>query len=182
MQQTTYIAFLRAINVGGHVVKMERLRELLTELGFADVRTYIQSGNVFFESSETDEAALTKKIEQHLLQALGYEVATFLRTIPQLEASLAQAPFESIELTPDTRHYILFLSQPLPADFTLPYTSPKGDFEFLSATEGEVFLILRLINDRPGNPTAFIEKQGNLKATARFYHTTQKILEAAKNT
>ena len=83
----TYIAFLRAINVAGRTVKMARLRELFAELGFANVRSYIQSGNVFFETDETDRALLTGMIAGHLLQALGYEVGVFLRTIPEVERS-----------------------------------------------------------------------------------------------
>ena len=69
-----YIALLRGINVGGHLVKMERLRDLFMELGFTHVRTYIQSGNVFFETTQTDRKGVSQTIEQHLHQALGYEV------------------------------------------------------------------------------------------------------------
>ena len=78
-----YVAFLRAINVGGHVVKMERLRALFEELGLTSVETFIASGNVIFES-RASAASLEKKIAKHLADALGYEVATFLRTIPEL--------------------------------------------------------------------------------------------------
>src|SRR5579872_787535 len=74
-----YIAFLRGINVGGHTVKMERLRQLFTELGLAHVRTYIQSGNVFFETTDSDRARVTGTIEEHLHKVLGYEVPVFLR-------------------------------------------------------------------------------------------------------
>ncbi len=91
METTKYIAFLRGINIGGHNIKMERLRELFSQLGFADVRSYIQTGNIFFETTETDRAALARKIELHLFAALGYEVPTFLRTVRETtdEAELA---------------------------------------------------------------------------------------------
>ncbi|HEV2405968.1 MAG TPA: DUF1697 domain-containing protein, partial [Ktedonobacterales bacterium] len=75
-----YIALLRGVNVGGHVVKMERLRALFAELGLSNVRTYIQSGNVFFDTEQTDRVALTASIEEHLRAALGYAVPVFLRT------------------------------------------------------------------------------------------------------
>ena len=74
-----HIAFLRAINVGGHTVTMDRLRELFEELGLKDVETFIASGNVIFRSP-AKPAALESKIERHLHQALGYEVATFIRS------------------------------------------------------------------------------------------------------
>ncbi len=177
---TTYIAFLRAINVGGHVVKMERLRELFTELGFSNVRTFIQSGNVFFETAETDRIKLAKLIEDRLQAVLGYEVATMLCTIPELIAILEKAPFKTMEPTPDTRHYIIFTARPILTDEKFPFVSPKNDFEILGTTPQAAFVLMRLINDRPGNPAAYIEKTYGMKATGRFYHTTLKILEAAQ--
>ena len=78
------VAFLRAINVGGRTVKMDYLRSLFEDLGFADVETFIASGNVVFESKSKGVEALAKKIESRLGGALGYEVATFLRTDAQI--------------------------------------------------------------------------------------------------
>lgn len=88
-----YIAFLRAINVGGHTVKMDYLRTLFAALDFAQVATFIASGNVLFETRETDTAALERRIEQQLRAALGYEVATFLRTPTEVAAVAAHQPF-----------------------------------------------------------------------------------------
>lgn len=88
-----YVALLRAINVGGHVVKMEKLRALFDELGFADVETVIASGNVLFTSSARSAAALEVKIERHLEQSLGYEVATFIRTPDEMLAVAEYDPF-----------------------------------------------------------------------------------------
>ena len=85
-----YIAFLRAINVGGHNVKMEQLRALFEAMGFSNVETFIASGNVIFESDNPEVSGLLeKKIEKELQQALGYAVATFLRTPAEL-AELAE--------------------------------------------------------------------------------------------
>ncbi len=181
MKQTTYIAFLRGINVGGHRVRMERLRELFTELGLGNVRSYIQTGNIFFETSDTNRAALTRKIEAHLAAALGYEVPAFLRTIAEVEHALRLDPFRHLAPTPDTRFLITFISRPLPAAFKLPLVSPKNDYEILQATPREVFSLLRRVGDRPSDPAALIEKNCGAKTTSRFYATTAKILEAAKN-
>lgn len=63
MGTVKYIALLRGVNIGGHQVKMEQLRELFRELGFSSVRSYIQTGNVFFETTDSNRAALTRKIE-----------------------------------------------------------------------------------------------------------------------
>ena len=88
-----YVALLRAINVGGHVVKMDRLRALFEELGFQNVETFIASGNVIFQCRSAKPAALEQRIERHLEAALGYAVATILRTPDELAAVAAYEPF-----------------------------------------------------------------------------------------
>ena len=93
-----YVAFLRAINVGGHTVKMDQLRTLFEAVGFAGVETFIASGNVIFQSKSTNTASLEKKIEQHLLKVLGYEVRTFVRAIAELAAVANHQPFSEVEL------------------------------------------------------------------------------------
>jgi uncharacterized protein (DUF1697 family) len=87
---TRYAAFLRAINVGGHVVKMERLRTIFEELGLANVSTFIASGNVLFDAQAKRPAALEQKIGKALRAALGYDVAVFLRTAAEVNAICAR--------------------------------------------------------------------------------------------
>src|SRR6266496_5246361 len=79
-QMQRSIALLRAINVGGHTVKMDQLRTLFVALGYANVTTYIASGNVIFETPPTSTQVLEAQIERHLRDALGYEVLAFIRT------------------------------------------------------------------------------------------------------
>lgn len=109
-----YLAFLRGINVGGHRVKMDHLRELFEQLGLQQVETFIASGNVIFETTATDEPALEQKIEAHLHQALGYAVDTFLRTPADLAGVAAHQPFTAEELAKDghTLH-VVFLRKHL---------------------------------------------------------------------
>ena len=179
---TTHIALLRGINVGGHRVKMERLRALFGELELTNVRSFIQTGNIFFETSETDLAALAVRIEAHLEANLGYAVPTFLRTPAELERALSPNPFAAIEIeiTPETRTLVVFTAQPIECE--LPLRSPHGNIQLLSATAGELFVVYRLSNGRPPNITAFLKrtfgKPAN-KTTTRFYDTTLRILSAA---
>jgi uncharacterized protein (DUF1697 family) len=106
-----YVAFLRAINVGGHTVKMDHLRNLFTGLGFADVETFIASGNVIFNSTSKSSRALEKKIENCLLEALGYEVATFIRSRSELADIAQYKPFSDSELSaPGHSLYIGFMA------------------------------------------------------------------------
>lgn len=84
------IAFLGGINVGGHRVKMERLKELFEELKLTEVETFIASGNVLFRQKPT--AALEARLERHLEAALGYAVPTYLRTLAEVETAVREQP------------------------------------------------------------------------------------------
>jgi uncharacterized protein (DUF1697 family) len=106
---TRYVAFLRAINVGGHVVKMEKLCALFEGMGAANVATFIASGNVIFDTSRRNAAALEAEIEGQLQKALGYPVTTFLRSIPEVKAIAAHCPFAPSELGGGATLFIGFL-------------------------------------------------------------------------
>ena len=90
-----YVAFLRAINVGGHVVKMDQLRDLFSGLKFSNVETFIASGNVIFDTKAAPDQKLEQKIEKHLESALGYEVGTFVRSIEEIRAISVYQAFSS---------------------------------------------------------------------------------------
>ncbi|MET9403074.1 DUF1697 domain-containing protein [Kitasatospora sp. NPDC002965] len=182
---TTYIAFLRAVNVGGRTVRMERLRALFAELGLERVGSYIQSGNVFFAADAlgpADRAALTDRIEQHLADSLGYPVPVLLRTVDEVEAVLAAEPFAGVEVTPDIRLTVNFLSEPLPTDFPVPYTSPKGDYEVIGADAGTAYVVVHLKDGKWVTSGSLFGKSYRGAATSRFLHTTVKILAAARKT
>ena len=93
MASVRYVAFLRAINVGGHIVKMDQLRKIFASMRLQNVETFIASGNVIFEAAG-DARALERKIEKGLATALGYEVEVFLRSIAELSAIAQHEPFE----------------------------------------------------------------------------------------
>ena len=88
-----YVALLKAINVGGHVVKMEALRDLFADLRFSGVETFISSGNVIFETKSSGDRKLEMKIEKHLEAKLGYEVGTFVRSMEEIHAISVYKPF-----------------------------------------------------------------------------------------
>lgn len=88
-----YVAFLRAVNVGGRVVKMDELRGHFTAAGFTNVETFIASGNVIFDTPAKAGPALEGKIETALKKALGYDVPAFVRTLEQTATAAARQPF-----------------------------------------------------------------------------------------
>ncbi len=180
MSEMTYVALLRGINVGGHTIKMDQLRGHFSQLGFGNVRSYIQTGNVFFDSPEQDRANLRTTIESHLLESLGYDVPTCLRTVDELEQVVALDPFQGIDVTADMRLSVNFLAEPTTARLPIPYRTPDGAYELIGQTPSEAFVVWYLQNGRPGNSYGAIEKQLGVPATSRFWHTTGKILAAAK--
>ena len=108
-----YAAFLRAVNVGGHVVKMDALKKLFVKLGFTNVETFIASGNVVFETPSRAAGALEQRIGSAIERALGYEVVTFLRTSNELADIAAYVPFRKPVDTPT--FLVGFLHSPLNA-------------------------------------------------------------------
>jgi uncharacterized protein (DUF1697 family) len=109
-----HIAFLRGVNVGGHQVPMAKLRTELTDLGFTEVETLINSGNVaFVDDSRRKPSTIEKAVETHLREWLGYDVATFLRSPKELAAVAECAPFP--ELPTNGTVHVHFLKAAPPA-------------------------------------------------------------------
>lgn len=89
-----YVALLRGINLGGHKkIKMEELRASLAAMGFDDVKTYIQSGNVVFKTAKISDKALSRKIEATILSKFGHSVSVIIRTADEIKQVIANNPF-----------------------------------------------------------------------------------------
>ena len=112
-----YIAFLRGINLGNRRLKMDDLRARFEELKFADVSTFIASGNVIFASKVADRRKLEKQIQDHLLASFGYGVDTFVRTRAEVAAIAAFRPFSKADFeNPAHTVYVSLLTDPLAAE------------------------------------------------------------------
>jgi uncharacterized protein (DUF1697 family) len=171
-----YIAFLRAINVGGHTVKMNQLRELFAAIELVNVETFIASGNVIFEAPEANAQALERRIERHLLGALGYAVATFLRTPAELAAVARYQPFAPDELAAEgSSLYVAFLpAPPAEADHQklLAFRTPVDDFHIYGR---EVYWLRRARSGESTFSGAPLEKALGLPATMRNITTVKKL-------
>jgi len=171
-----YIAFLRAINVGGHTVKMDELRRLFTGLGFANVETFIASGNVIFDSPAKNSRSLEKKIETCLLAALGYEVATFVRSVPELLRVAHYRPFPDTELAVAGHTlYIGFMAaEPDSAakEKLLGLATKVDDFHLQGR---EVYWLCRVSFGESEVSGALLAKTLGLPATIRNSTTVRKI-------
>ncbi|MBL8992853.1 MAG: DUF1697 domain-containing protein, partial [Spirochaetia bacterium] len=108
-----YAAFLRAINVGGHTVKMDVLKKYFQDLGFTEIETFIASGNVVFSSNSKNISELEKQIEVLLHKSLGYEVATFIRLTSELPKIAAYKAFNPSELKNARAYNVAFVKNSL---------------------------------------------------------------------
>jgi uncharacterized protein (DUF1697 family) len=109
-----FVAFLRAVNVGGRVVKMDALKKHFEAMGFLEVESFIASGNVVFSSKGA--RGLDGKIAAALGRALGYEVSTFVRTIDEVVAAAAYEPFPKRDAARFPTYLFGFLSKNLDAE------------------------------------------------------------------
>lgn len=172
-----YVALLGGINVGGHRVSMQELRRHFESLGFSNVESVIASGNLVFETTARATRKLEQAIEQHLAQALGYEVATFLRSVPELAEVAAQKHFDLTKEPADAVLYVIFLrSRPEAAVEQSLRALGTGNDEARVGKQ-EVYWLRRA---RGKDSEIFGARMGKLltgKATARNMNTVRRIVD-----
>jgi uncharacterized protein (DUF1697 family) len=172
---TRYIAFLRAINVGGHTVKMDVLRQHFETLGFANVETFIASGNVIFESTAKNMRTLEKKIEQQLRDTLGYEVATFLRTEAELSAIATYQPFSAALLKTAQALNVAFLAEELGAAAQQKLQERVTDIDEFHVHGREIYWLCRKQQSESKFSNVMLEKTIGQASTIRGINTIQKM-------
>ena len=174
-----HVALLRAINVGGHIVKMSVLRECFESLGFREVETVIASGNVLFTASSTDAAALERRIERHLARELGYEVTTFLRSPAELAAIAAHRPFPDVPAVAAGQSLSVAFLKSAPAAparaALLELRTPTDEFH---VHRREAFWLCRGRTSDSKVSGARLEKAAGGPATVRNITTVRKLAEA----
>jgi uncharacterized protein (DUF1697 family) len=171
-----YVAFLRAINIGGRVVKMDRLRALFEEMGHSDVKTFIASGNVVFQSRSRSTAVLEKQIEKNLKRALGYEVATFVRSADEVVAIVDHAPFVESELSdPDHNLYVALLREAPAHECAKAMLKRRSDFDDFHINGREVYWLCRGRFSDSSTSSNELERTLRCAATVRNSNTLRKL-------
>lgn len=171
-----YVAFLRAINVGGHaIIKMVDLKKMFESAGLENVQTYIQSGNVIFESDQ-DSDSFVKQIESRLEKAVEYKIELFVRTMREVQAIAQKSPFKPEE---DETVFVSFLNKKpdkKSQQAMLTFRSDADDFAFKGCE------LYNLRRDRgksifSGN---LVEKTLKMPTTVRNLTTILKIVKKYK--
>jgi uncharacterized protein (DUF1697 family) len=170
------VALLRGINVGGNKkVLMADLKKAIEGLGFADVKTLLNTGNVIFEAPKMADAELIAALEGAFKKAFGFEIPTIVRPAAAIEALAKADPFKGVKVDENTRLYITFLGEKPESK-----TPPKPDdpcFRILKVTDGEVVSVLQLDpKNRTPEAMAILEKTYGKKVTTRNWNTVLKLL------
>ena len=170
---TAYAALLRGINVGGNKkIPMSALKALFEELGFAEVATYIQSGNVVFRAPKADASVIEKRIAE----VLGHEVTVILRTAAELSAAVEGNPFVSLKANLK-QLYVVYLDRK-PASGAVDGLDPdRSPGDRFSLAGRELYLDLGNGAGRTKLTLDYLERKLGVKGTARNWNTAQKLVD-----
>lgn len=177
---TQYVAFLRAINVGGHTVTKDRLIAVFESLELTHVETFIASGNVIFSTGKVARATLEKKIAAALETKLGYEVATFLRTEEEIAEVLKAQPFAQKMLSTATAYNIGFLHNALNSEQQKKLVAFRSKIDDLVAVGREVYWLCRKKQSESTINGGKLERALGLKVTFRSRSSLTKLAAKLK--
>jgi len=174
----TYIALLRGINVGGkHVLPMKELVSTLESMGYQDVQTYIQSGNVVFRSHNALDEKDAQEIGQEILSQKGFEPSVMLIDAPGFQEAITHNPYPTD--AGKALHFYFLESQPAEPDFER-MTSLRTDSEEFALGDGVFYLYAPQGIGRSKLATD-IEKSLGVAVTARNWNTVSKLAEMAQS-
>lgn len=172
-----YIALLRGINVGGNtMIRMSELKHTFAALGFANVVSYINSGNIAFDTRKTEEKKLVAKIEKAIEQDFGKKVSVMVREQEHIERVLANNPYDG-EFESHKEMHVLFLASELPpeAKQSLADAVPSGERFSIIGREIYCHLPMGVADSYLGRGQ--LEKLVKVAVTARNWRTVQKLAE-----
>ncbi len=175
---TTWVALLRAVNVGGNnLIKMSDLRDLLAGLGMEEVRTHLQSGNAVFNAPSKDRKKLSQEISGAIHQSHGHRPEVILRTAGELRAALDRVPFDaSANPSLVLIHFLADPADPEGAKTLAAYEGPEA----VAVHGSEVFVHYPEGMGRSKFIRVPMEKLLGTRATGRNLNTVRKLLEIAE--
>jgi len=175
--QHQYVALLRGINVGGHlIVKMAELRKLFGSFGLTDVATYIQSGNVLFSTKDDNSKGLAQQLEKKLASAFGCQMRVFVMSPAELKQAADHNPFDPEHLGKEQQCYLMFLSAEPDAMHREALMARQGEaYQF--HIHGKVLYYAYSREDSGSRRTIDFEKVLGVTGTARSWKVVNKLIE-----
>ncbi len=174
-----YVAFLRAINVGGHVVKMDVLRRHFEALGLADVETFIASGNVIF-STKAAPASLERRIEKRLGDVLGYDVATFVRTDAEVAEIAAYEAFPTARVAASRSLNVALLVKAIDEKTHRTILALRNDIDDFHVNGRELYWLCQVGQGDSKFSNIAFEKVVGQRATFRGVKTMRRLADRLK--
>ena len=173
----THLALLRGINVSGHnMIKMDVLKSILEKIGFQNVRTYIQSGNVFVDSDEENPAKIGFIIKQEIFKTLGFDVPIIMIQKSDLEFCLTDNPY-LLEKEVDTKKlYVAFVSILLNTDSVNNLKISQFKPDEATTDSNKIFIKYAVGAGKTRLDQKYIEKKLNCTATIRNWNTVTQLL------
>ena len=170
-----YVAFLRAINVGGHrIIKMADLKRAMEDAGMEQVRTLLASGNVVFEHPSSDHAAVRKELEELIAARFGFEVEVVLRTHAAIREMVARDPFGDVALGKDITGYVTFLYDEPDAELAAAIEALSTEVETLRVHGSDVFTTYYRTRGKAEQVNG-LEKKLKIVGTTRNWNTVVKL-------
>jgi uncharacterized protein (DUF1697 family) len=174
----THLALLRGINVSGHkMIKMDQLKKALESIGFQNVQTYIQSGNVFVDTTEESSLKVGFQIKQEIFKVFGFDVPVIVIGKEDLEACLVRNPFLKDPNIDLKKLYVSFLSAVLPEgiinQINLNFIKP----DVLSLDGNKIYIKYESSPAKTRLDNNWIEKKMNVVSTIRNWNTVNKLLD-----
>ena len=156
---------------------MEELNRIFCKTGFNGVKTLIQSGNVIFNVTADEVNGLKQRVEDILLQELGFNVEVFLLPFTDIPKMLDANPFGDRPKDKKIKYYVSLLSGQPGKGLKLPMFSEKKDLELVRIDRNIIYVISHQINGSFGFPNNFIEKMTGFSATTRNWNTLEKLVK-----
>ncbi len=173
---TVYVALLRGVNVGGHgKVRMADLCAMLTRLKFAKPRALLQSGNLVFEGTGADTAAVERKLEAEIKKHLALDAAVMVRKADEIGRLAAANPFVREAEDDPARLHVFFLKSDVTAARVAALQAAIKDREIVRGKGGAIYAFYPDGMGRSRLTTAIIEKSLGTQATARNWNTVLKL-------
>ena len=174
----THLALLRGINVSGHnMIKMDVLKSLLENAGFQNVRTYIQSGNVFVDSEEEHDASVGFKIKQEIFKELGLEVPVVVITKEDLEACFKNNSYLKEKECDTKKLYVAFISKELSSGALNDLKISQFKPDEAAIDKSRIYIKYAVGAGKTRLDQKYIEKKLNVIATIRNWNTVTTLLE-----
>lgn len=176
----TYIALLRGINVSGkNSIKMEVLKQVCTNISLQNVQTYIQSGNIIFQSEEQNAAVISMQISQAILDSLELNIPVLTVDLSTFKNTVLNNPFTQEEELKQL--YITFYNHPLLLGDTSGITAKKAPEELLHISNTACYLVANISYGKTKITNNLIENKLKVTATTRNYRTCLQLIELANN-